>query len=119
MQTDFFLHTPISVAFQNKEQFSDDFLVWIQSNEHVFDAFCEQVFLVIRKGFTHYSSKTIIEVLRHHSAISESGIQYKLNNNVTPYLPRLFDLMYPEHAGLFEYRVISKAKNNDFLCLTM
>ena len=119
MQPDFFLRQPVQIAFRNKEHFSDDFLVWLQSNEHVFHSFRDQVFLVIKRGFTHYSSKTIIEVLRHHSALSDSGVQYKLNNNVTPYLPRLFDLMYPEHAGLFEYRIISKTKNNAISGLTL
>lgn len=113
MTIDMFERDPINIAFAHKEQFSDDFLTWIQDNVHVFHAFAEQVFLVRNKGFKHYSSKTIIEVLRHHSALSEAGVQYKLNNNVTPYLPRLFDLMHPKCAGMFEYRVISKGKKNN------
>ncbi|MGL6123873.1 MAG: hypothetical protein ACRC1W_12855 [Shewanella sp.] len=107
---DMFDRNPIDMAFANYQHFSGEFLQWIQDNVHVFHAFAEQVFLVRNKGFKHYSSKTIIEVLRHHSALSDSGVVYKLNNNVTPYLPRLFDLMHPKCAGMFEYRVTSKGK---------
>jgi hypothetical protein len=107
---DMFDRDPIDIAFANKHQFSDEFLAWLQDNVHVFHAFAEQVFLVRNRGFKHYSSKTIIEVLRHHSALSESGVQYKLNNNCTPYLPRLFDLMHPKCAGMFEYRATNREK---------
>jgi hypothetical protein len=61
---------------------------------------------IINKGFKHYSARTIIHVLRHHSAITEANGEWKINNNYSPYLARLFALEYPQHATLFEYRKI-------------
>jgi hypothetical protein len=93
----------------NKEEFPNDFLEWIPNNLHVFDAFVTEAIKVRNKGFKHYSARTIIHVLRHHSAIAETGSEWKINNNHSPYLARLFDLVYPDKAGLFEYRATSKA----------
>ena len=92
----------------NHELFPDKFVEWLQDNHHIFTAFAKQAIDVANKGFRHYSSKTIIEYLRHHTALTESGGEWKINNNYTPYMARLFDLRHPSYAGMFEYR-----KTND------
>lgn len=111
MQTDFFKQrTIIDVALDNASELSVEFLEWLPENLHVWDAFVIETFKIINRGFKHYSSYTIVEFLRHHNAVSENGSIYKLNNNHRPYLSRLFDFAYPQHAGLFEYRVTTKEK---------
>ena len=102
----------IDTLTKNKEKFSDEFLKWLPENEHVWNAFALEAMKVERAGFKHYSARTIIHVLRHHSAIAENGSQWKINNNYSPYLARLFDIVYPHKAGLFEYRAV-KRKTND------
>lgn len=99
---------PLQIARDNADKFPDDFLEWLPENIHVFEAFAQEAFSVIKRGFTHYSAYTIVEFLRHHSAIRESGGEWKINNNHRPYLARLFDLVYPASAGLWEYRVTKK-----------
>ena len=89
-----------------------DFIEWLGENFHVWEAFVNEAFKVRAKGFKHYSARTIIHVLRHHSAISESGGEWKINNNHSPYLARLFDLRYPSAAGMFEFRKV-KTKQLD------
>lgn len=100
---------PIQVARDHSEKFPDDFLQWLPDNLHVFQAFAEEAQKIIARGYTHYSARTICEFLRHHTAVKEkSDDGLKLNNNHPPYLGRLFDLVYPKDAGLFEYRVTKK-----------
>lgn len=94
---------------ENLDQFSEDFIEWLPDNLHVWDAFVVEGFKVIGLGFSHYSSKTIIHFLRHHSTIKASG-DWKLNNNHSPYFSRLFDLCYPHLAGLWEYRTTTKTR---------
>lgn len=97
---------------QNRDLFSDDFVDWLPENMHIYQAFVAEAIKVHNKGFKHYSARTIIHVLRHHSAVSENGSQWKINDHHSPYLARLFDLVYPHKAGLFEYRSV-KGKQND------
>lgn len=109
-QADMFT-TPLMVAIANPDVFPPDFTAWLADNEHVWDAFVGHARDVLRSGYTHYSARTIIHVMRHHSAIRERGGSFKINNDHSPYLARLFDLIYPQHAGLWEYRETKKTDN--------
>lgn len=97
---------------ENRDLFSDDFVDWLPDNMHVYQAFVVEAIKIHSRGFKHYSSKTIIHVLRHHSAVSEVGGEWKINNNFSPYLARLFDLAYPHMAGMFEYRSTFRAEKD-------
>jgi hypothetical protein len=78
---------------------------WLEENWHVYLAFEQEALALIRNGRTHYSARTILEVLRHESAISEGpDKQFKLNNHAAPELARVFALLHPEHIDFFEYR---------------
>jgi hypothetical protein len=99
----------------NIETFSNEFLVWLPNNLHIWDAFVEQAMAVRSRGFKRYSTKTIIHVLRHHSALHEEGGEWKINNNISPYLARLFDLKYPAMAGMWELRATHRARRDNHL----
>ena len=101
------IDSTIQLMLYHDDEFSDEFIEWVPNNTHIVDAFIHETFKIIRKGYTHYSGRTILEVLRHHSALAESG-QWKLNNNHTPYLCRLFGLLNPKYANIFEYRTVKK-----------
>lgn len=109
MNPDLFTPAPVAVAQAHADQFTEAFLDFLPENVHVYDAFEREAHRVVARGFKHYSSKTIIEVLRHHSALEQVGGGWKLNNNTTPYLARLFSLMNPANADLFEFRVAKAA----------
>jgi hypothetical protein len=102
----------INTLLDNKDKFSDEFIDWFPDNEHVWNAFALEAIKVKRAGFKHYSARTIVHVLRHHSAIAEKGNGWKINDHHSPYLARLFDIVWPEHAGLFEYRVTTKTRKD-------
>jgi len=101
---------------EHKEQFSDEFLSWIPENYHIWMAFEREAYKVIDAGFKHYSARVIIEVLRHHSALAEkSASGWKINNNIIPYIGRLFALVNPQHASLFEFRQTYRPAKDGFL----
>lgn len=105
-----------NIAHEHKEQFSDEFLRWIPENAHIWIAFEQEALKIIAKGYKHYSARTIIHVLRHHSALSEQGDGgWKINNNISPYLARLFAILNPAYANLFEYRTAHMARRDGFL----
>lgn len=102
--------TPVSsgdvfdIAVRAIDALPDEFCDWLCLNFHVWEEFVSEADKVMHAGHKHYSTKTILEVLRHHSAISEVGSGWKLNNNATPYLGRLFALVYPQHSDFFRFR---------------
>jgi len=100
-----FTHSPLQVAQQHADQFTPRFLAYLPENLHVYEAFEREAMRIVRRGFQHYSARTIIEVLRHNSALAEHGGPWKLNDWHTPYLARLFALLNPAFAGLFEFRI--------------
>ena len=90
---------------ENPSLFPAEFEQWFGPNHHVWKAFCDEAFRIRAKGFKRYSARTVIEVLRHHSAVTEApGAVWKINNNHAPYMARLFDLRYPSCAGMWQYR---------------
>lgn len=112
-QPDLFTARPMTVpeiAQAHGDQLSQEFLEWLPANLHIWDAFVSETLKILRKGYKNYSSYTIVEFLRHHSAAAERDSEWKINNNIRPYLPRLFDMIYPEYAGLWEFRTIKKEK---------
>lgn len=102
----------LKIAQENEELFSIEFMKWLPDNLHVWEAFCDQTFAVRKRGFKHYSARTIVHFLRHHSAVVEKSGQWKINNNFSPYLARLFDKRFPELVGLWEYRETKRAKKD-------
>lgn len=96
--------TALLTAHTHIATFTTEFLAWLPENLHVFAAFEAEALAIARRGIRHYSARTIIEVLRHHSALHQAGGAWKLCDRKTPYLARLFALLHPQHAGLFEFR---------------
>jgi hypothetical protein len=105
MTSDLFTARALRAAGQHGERFTPEFLAYLPENLHVYDAFEREAMRVVRRGFEHYSARTIIEVLRHNSALAERSGRWKLNDWHTPYLARLFALLNPAYAQLFEFRV--------------
>lgn len=101
----------LDLVGRHEHRFPDDFIDWLPDNLHVWDAFEDEVFTVIEARFSHYSARTILHFLRHHSAVREAGGAWKINDHHSPYLGELFDLKHPELAGLWEKRTRFKVLN--------
>jgi len=93
----------IKVAEDNALDLPRGFAAWMADNAHVYDAF-EKEALSVAQHREHYSARTIIEFLRHHSLLASAGDGWKLDNDMTPGLARLFALLNPDCRGLFEFR---------------
>lgn len=102
---DLFTASALQLAEANASDFTPEFMLYLPENLHVYSAFEREALRVAGRGFKHYSARTIIEVLRHHSNLQQVGGPWKLNDWHTPYLARLFALANPLHADLFEFRV--------------
>lgn len=88
---------------KNQDLFRSDFYQWLSENRHIFEEF-ERRALKVAQFRQHYSARTIIETMRHDTAIRELSGDWKLNNNYTPCQARLFSLMHPQFKDLFEFR---------------
>lgn len=87
------------------EQFRKDFYDWLNTNFHVWQAFEREANRIWDYGRRHYSARTIIEVLRHESALRDSqDVEWKLNDNKTPDLACLYICVHPDRYGFFETR---------------
>lgn len=93
----------LSIISKNPDSFQPGFDVWLEENHHVYQDFEHRALSVARHRH-HYSARTIVEVMRHDSVISESSGVFKLNNRFIPDLGRLFMLKNPIHDGMFETR---------------
>jgi hypothetical protein len=77
---------------------------WFLENWHVVEAFERQALRVIGANRTHYSARTIVEVLVHQSQVKEINGTYKIGNDNAPDLARVFVVLHPEHVDFWEYR---------------
>ena len=77
---------------------------WFELNWHVVQAFEAVTLGLISKGRKHYSSRTILEVLRHESILRGAEVNFKLNNNHAPDLARAFVVLFPAQVDYWEYR---------------
>jgi hypothetical protein len=85
------------------DQFRPDFHGYLEENWHVYAEF-ERRALLVGERRKHYSARTIAETIRHDTVIGELHTGFKVNNNMVPDMARLFAMLHPGHAGLFEYR---------------
>ena len=97
---------PVELALvaRNESKFRDGFREWLIDNFPVWTAFERLAVQVWNRGRTHYAAKTLVEVIRHETAIAEVDSDYKINNNFTASLARLWALKHPKRADLFEFR---------------
>lgn len=95
----------LSDALAHPGLYADGFAKWCEDNIAIVRAFVAHAERVIARERTHYSARTIIEVIRHESALAESGSEaeaWKINNNRAPDLARAF--MRVTGVPLFEQR---------------
>lgn len=92
---------------QHSDTFRPGFALWLRDNRHVWLAFEREANRAWARGRRHYSARTIIEFLRHETALADTGADFKINGNNVPDLARLYRLRHPDRAGLFETRKLA------------
>lgn len=100
--TRFLLHR----VHEHRDRFRSDFPVWLAKNESVWKRFEQEANFLWINGRRHYSARTIIEFIRHETAVRQVDGDFKINNSYVPDLARLYSVLHPERP-LFECRVMS------------
>lgn len=84
----------------NQSEFTD----WLNANMGIWVRFMLEANKIWDSGRRHYSARTIVEYMRHETAVRERSGEWKINNNVVPYLARTYMELYPARAGFFALR---------------
>lgn len=99
----------INIVKSDPDNYRLGFEDWMPKNWHIIVAFFNEANRVWGSGRRHHSARDLCAYLRHESAISEaqnpSRINpqpFKISNNVSPYLARLYIAIYPERSSLFQ-----------------
>lgn len=88
----------------NPNLFMDGFEAYVAANWPVWKAFEHEAQRIAFRGRKHYSAKTIVEWMRHEQVVREWNSEFKVNNNATSSLARLFVLRHPRFKDFFEFR---------------
>lgn len=91
-------------------KYRSDFADWLNANMHIWSAFCREANRVWDSGRRHWSARTIVEYLRHETALREAGGEFKINGNYVPDLSRLYGETFPDRATFFEKRLPANAR---------
>ena len=92
-------------ALEEADKFRPDFYEWLKANLHVWERFEQEALRVWNAGRTHYSSRTLWEVMRHETVVRAANDgEWKLNNDRAPDIARLFLLLNPDKPDFFETR---------------
>lgn len=75
-----------------------------EENPHIYLLFKKYTFEAIRRGFNHFGSKAIFEVIRYSEALKKGSDGFKVNNTYTPDYVDKFEAEFPEHKDFFEKR---------------
>lgn len=92
------------VTRQTPWHFRAEFPKWLSENWGIWQRFEREANKVYAMGRPHYSARTLIEFLRHETALREADSEYKITNNVVPDMARLYVTLYPERSGFFDIR---------------
>lgn len=111
------IRTALAFVAAKPDIFVDGFAAWLEQNPEVWFAFEREADRIWRRGRRHYSARTIVEWLRHETAIAEKGpdAEYKVNGNFVPSLARLWLCHHPKRGGFFEIRLGGRTTPEQFV----
>ena len=94
----------LQVITGNSKEFVDEFATWLIDNWPLWKAFEREALRAAFRGRVRYSARTITEWLRHEATMRDPDGDFRLNNNVSPSLSRLFLFKHPSLGDFFETR---------------
>lgn len=94
----------VYIASRQAWRYRPDFARWLAVNYAIWERFEREANKVYDRGRRHWSARTILEYMRHETALRENEGELKLNNNRAPDLARLYLTLYPERSDMFELR---------------
>lgn len=79
-----------------------EFIQWLRENTHVVGQFLTYAQMLNRHGGReYYSAYCIRERIRWDTLVTENGTEFKLSNNMTPFIARLVMEIDPSLKGMF------------------
>jgi hypothetical protein len=76
------------------DEYPNDFDVtfrgWLRRNWKIYESFHNKGKQMMCQR-EHYSARTLVEVIRWHTDLQEADQLFKINNNVTPDMARMFN----------------------------
>lgn len=92
------------------EKHKKAFMSWLPDSVHVVQAFLTYAKELKWHGKReYYSAYCIRERIRWDSMIKENGTEYKISNNITPFVARLVMAMDNNLKGMFKTKVVRHA----------
>lgn len=89
-----------------------EFEAYDAAHPQIWRAFEALTLQAINRGFKHYGSQGIIEIIRWKTGINaEFPDGFKINNNFGAHYSRKFMRVHPQHDGFFRIRTLRKIKN--------
>lgn len=77
-----------------------DFVSWLTDNYELYEYFSKYAEEAINRGRKRFSAYMIRERVRWYTNVEYDG-DYKISNNLTPYIARLLIVEYPVLAEIF------------------
>ena len=85
--------------------YPDGFWSWLPQNNKVYREFERRALQMARTSRKRYSARTIVELMRWDSDISDSEMTFKINDHYTPGMARLFMAKHgAQYPKFFELR---------------
>ena len=82
-----------------------EFIEWLRENTHVVGQFLSYAQMLNRHGGrSYYSAYCIRERIRWDTLVTENGTDFKLSNNMTPFIARLVMEIDPNLKGMFRVK---------------
>src|SRR6266542_3410288 len=93
----------LQIVGDNPSWFRTTFPKWLADNLHIWREFKAQIDSLWDAGRAHYSSRTVVEWMRHETTLAEVESRWKINDHAAPDLARLWVCLHPDRVSFFEF----------------
>lgn len=83
-----------------------DFLIWAARNPNIVGLFFRFADQAWDSGRRTLGAKLIVERIRWETMVESQGDDFKVNNNYTAYLARMYVRQKPDRSKLFRFREV-------------
>ena len=90
----------------SENKYPKKFQTFLEENPHLWERFEKEANKAWDRGLRRYSSKAIVEYIRHETALYENNSKWKICNDHTPWLARHYISRHPDRTGLFKLKAI-------------
>ena len=97
-------------AEHDSPEYHPEFWDWLSENYDIYEGFVKLARRAKIRGYSHWSARASIHVLRWESAKVDTDQNFKINNNASSGMARLAMAMHKDLEGLFHTRGRSQAQ---------